>query len=85
LTNQDNFKDLAIENEVFQEQSSETDPQKDQLTDKPRYHMILKAISNLENLFDLREIFKGSKNEKTRISCPMHKTINLGTSETPKI
>jgi hypothetical protein len=26
LTNQDNFKDLAIDDEVFQEQSVETDP-----------------------------------------------------------
>jgi hypothetical protein len=26
LTNQDNFKDLAMDDEVFQEQSTETDP-----------------------------------------------------------
>jgi hypothetical protein len=51
FTNQDNFKDLAIDNEVFQEQLSETDPQTDQPTNKPRSHMIPKGIANLENLF----------------------------------
>jgi hypothetical protein len=84
LANQDNFKDLAIDDEVFQEQPIETDPQTDQPTDKPRSHTILKGIANLENLFDLRERFKGSKNTKTGSSCPMHKTINLGTPENPK-
>jgi hypothetical protein len=46
--------------------------------------MIPKGIANLENLFDLKEIFKGSKNAKTGSSCPMHETINLGTLENPK-
>jgi hypothetical protein len=46
--------------------------------------MIPKGIANLENLFDLRERFKGSKNAKMRSSCPMHETINLGTPENPK-
>jgi hypothetical protein len=41
-------------------------------------------MANLENLFDPREQFKGSKNAKTGSSCPMHETINLGTSENPK-
>jgi hypothetical protein len=59
LTNQDNFKDLAIDDEVFQEQSTETDPQIDQPTDKPSSHMIPKGVANLENIFDLRERFKG--------------------------
>jgi hypothetical protein len=84
LTNQDNFKDLAIDDEVFQEKLAETDPHTDQPTDKPRSHMIPKGIANLENLFDLRERFKGSKNTKTGSSCPMHETINLGTPENPK-
>jgi hypothetical protein len=84
LTNQDNFKDLAIDDEVFQEKLAETDHQTDQLTDKPRYHITLKGIANLENLFDLRERFKGSKNTKMESSCPMHETINLGTQENPK-
>ena len=46
--------------------------------------MILKGVSNLENLFDLRERFKGSTNTKTGSSCPMYETINLGTPENPK-
>jgi ribonuclease HI len=84
FTNQDNFKDLAIDDEVFQEQSKETNPRTDQPTDKLKSHIILKGITNLENLFDLRERFKGSKNAKTSSSCPMHETINLGTSENQK-
>ena len=46
--------------------------------------MIPKGVANLENLFDLREIFRGPKNAKTRISCPIHETINLGIPENPK-
>jgi hypothetical protein len=84
LTNQDNFKYLAIDDEVFQEQSIETNLRTDQPIDKLMYHMITKGIANLENLFDLRERFKGSKNAKTKSSCPMHETINLGTLENPK-
>jgi hypothetical protein len=89
LTNQDNFKDLAIDDEVFQEKLVELDPhvqkpETDQSTDKLRSHTIPKGIANLENLFDLREIFKGSTNTKIGSSCPMHGTINLGTLENPK-
>jgi hypothetical protein len=88
LTNHDNFKDLAIDDEIFQEELVETNPhvqrvETDQLTDKPWFHMILKGVSNLENLFDLREIFKGSTNTKTESSCPMYETINIGTLENP--
>jgi hypothetical protein len=75
---------MAIDDEVFQEQSGETDPQIDLPTEKPKYHMIPKGISNLENLFYLREIFKVSKNMKMRIYCPMHETINFGTPKNPK-
>jgi hypothetical protein len=84
LTNQDNFKDLAIDDEVFQEQSMEIDPHTDRPTDKSKSHMISKGITNLENLFDLKERFKGSKNVNIGISCPMHETINLETLENPK-
>jgi hypothetical protein len=64
LTNQENFKDMAIDDEIFQEQLVEIDPRvqragTDQSTDKPRFHTILKGVANLENLFDLRERFKG--------------------------
>jgi len=41
-------------------------------------------VANLENLFDLREIFKGLKNENTRSSCPIYEIINPGTHENPK-
>jgi hypothetical protein len=38
----------------------------------------------LENLFDLKERFKGPKNAKTSSSCPLHETVNLGTLENPR-
>jgi hypothetical protein len=47
LTNQDNFKDLAIDDEVFQEKLAETEPHTDQPTEKPRSNMIPKGVSNL--------------------------------------
>jgi hypothetical protein len=37
----------------------------------------------LENLFDLKERFRGPKNAKTGSSCPVHETINLRTLENP--
>jgi hypothetical protein len=46
--------------------------------------MIPKGVANLENLFDLRERFKGSTNTKIGSSCPMYETINLGTPENLK-
>jgi hypothetical protein len=75
---------LAIDNEVFQEKVEETDPHTNQPTNKPRYHMISKGVSNLENLFYLRERFKGSTNTKIGSSCPMYETINIGTPQNPK-
>jgi hypothetical protein len=89
LTNQENFKDLVIDDELFQEHLVEIDPHKqggetDQSADKPRFHTIPNGVSNLENLFDLRKIFKGSTNTKTRSSCPMYETINLGTPQNHK-
>jgi hypothetical protein len=38
----------------------------------------------MENLFDLRERFRGPRNAKTGSSCPIYETINLGTPENPK-
>jgi hypothetical protein len=84
LTNQDNFKYLTIDDELLQEKSTETDPRIGQPIDKSKSHTILKGIANLENLFDLKERFKGPRNTKTGISCPLHETINLGTQEYPK-
>jgi hypothetical protein len=46
--------------------------------------MIPKGVANLENHFDLREIFKGSMNTKMGSSCPMYETINLVTPKNPK-
>jgi hypothetical protein len=46
--------------------------------------MIPKGVADLENIFDLRERFKGSTNIKTGSSCPMHENVNLGTPENPK-
>jgi hypothetical protein len=84
LANQDNFKGLDIDDEVFHEKLVETDPHLDQSTEKPRSHTIPKGVANLENLFDPREIFKRSKNSKTGSSCPIHETINIGTPKNPK-
>jgi hypothetical protein len=73
LTYQENFKDLAIDDEIFQEQLAETDPRTDQPTKKPRSHMILNGVANLENIFDLREIFKGSTHTKKGVPVPCTK------------
>ena len=62
----------------------ETDPRMIQLMDKSKGHVIPKGIANLENIFDLKERFKGPKNAKTGISCPLHITVNLGTLEALK-
>jgi hypothetical protein len=55
LTNQDNFKYLAIDDEEFQEKSIEIDPQTGQPMDKSKDHTIPKGIANLENLFYLKQ------------------------------
>jgi hypothetical protein len=75
---------LAIDDEVFQEKSTETDPRIGQHVVKSKSYTIPKGIANLENIFDLKERFKGPKNAKTSSSCPLHETVNLGTSENPK-
>jgi hypothetical protein len=84
LTNHFFFKYLDIDDEVFQEKLAETDYYEPKnviyhSNNKPRFHMILKVVTNLENLFDLRERFKASKNAKIGGSCPIDETINLGT------
>ena len=45
--------------------------------------MIPKGVANQENLFGLRERFRGPRNEKIGISCPIYETINLGTLDNP--
>jgi hypothetical protein len=64
----------------FHEQRGETDHS----NNKPRFHTTPKGVANLENLFDLRERFKGSMNTKTGSSYPIYETINLGTLKNPK-
>jgi hypothetical protein len=46
--------------------------------------MIPKGVANIENLFYLRERFRGTKNEKLGRSCPIYETINIGTLKNPK-
>jgi hypothetical protein len=84
LTNQDNFKDLAIDDEEFQENSTKRGPMEDQHTDISKGHMISKGVANLEDLFDLKEQFKGPKRERTDSSYTLHETVNLGTPENPR-
>jgi hypothetical protein len=46
--------------------------------------MIPKGVTNLQDLFDIKERFKDPKNAKTRSSCPLHETVNIGTLENPR-
>jgi hypothetical protein len=85
LTNQDNFKDLTIDDEEFQEKSMENEPWTEHHVDELKDHMIPKVVVNLENLFDLKERFKGPKNARTNSSCPLHETVNIGTPKNPKL
>jgi hypothetical protein len=84
LTNQYNFKDIAIDDEELQEKKTETNPQAGQDVKKLKAHTIPRGIDNLESMFDLKDHFKGPKNAKTCISCPLHITVNLGTLEALK-
>jgi hypothetical protein len=84
LTNQDNFKDLTIDDEEFREKTPKTNPQIGQDLRKLKAHTIPRGISNLESLFDLKDHFKGPINAKTGSSCPLHEIVNLGTPENPK-
>jgi hypothetical protein len=84
LTNQDNFKDLAIDDEEFREKTTGTNPQIGQDVGKLKAHTIPKGVANLESLFDIKDRFKGPKNAKTGSSFPLHETVNLGTPENQK-
>jgi hypothetical protein len=53
LTNQDNFKDLAIDDEEFQEKTTKTKPQTRQDVGNMKAHTIPKGVANLEIMFDL--------------------------------
>lgn len=80
---------MAINDEIFQELLTKSNLHEQKrgtghFDDKPKFHTIPKGVVNLENLFELRERFRGPKNAKTRSSCPIYKTINLGTTENPK-
>jgi len=81
FTNQYNFKYLSIDDEKFQEKSIKTNPWTGQPMDKSKAQTILKGIANLENMFDLKKRFKGTKNANIGSSIPLHETIYLGTPE----
>ena len=84
LTNKDDIKDLAIDNEHFQEKKTGTNPQTGQDVGNLKAHTIPKGITNLESMFDLKDHFKGPKNVKSGSFCPLHGTVNLGTPKTSK-
>jgi len=84
LTNQDNFKDLAINDEEFQEKKTESNPQAGQDVKQLKDHTIPRGVANLESLFDLNDRFKGPKSVKIGSSYPLHETVNLGIPEAPK-
>ena len=80
---------MVIDDEIFQELLTKSNIHeqkkgKDHFDEKPKFHTIPKGVANLKNLFDLREIFRGAKNEKSGSSFPIYKTINLGTPKNPK-
>jgi hypothetical protein len=58
LTNEENFRDLAIDDEEFQEiiieqEDKEFEAKKDNIVENPKLHTMPKGVVNLENLFDL--------------------------------
>ena len=58
LTNEENFKDLAIDDEFFQKVLSKHEDvvhgvDKDNNMTQPKLHTMPKGVVNLENLFDL--------------------------------
>jgi hypothetical protein len=57
---------------------------KDNNITQPKIHTMPRGVVNLENLFDLREIFKNPKNFKTGSSCLTYEVINLGSVNNPK-
>jgi ribonuclease HI len=88
FTNEENFRDLAIDDEVFQEMIVGQDnqipnPTKRSNPTQPKLHTMPRGVVSLENLFDLQEKFKKPKNTKTNSSCPFYEVINLGTADNP--
>jgi len=86
FTNEENFRDLTIDDEVFQEMIARHDNQIPNPTysidmNQIKLHTMPQRVVNIENLFDLQEKFKKSKNTKTSSSCPLYEVINLGTIE----
>jgi len=84
LTNQDNFKNISIDDEELQENLTERGLMENWHTNRSKAHTIPKGVANLEDLFDLKEQFKGPKSEKTGSSCPLHESMNIGTPENPR-
>jgi hypothetical protein len=89
LTNEENFRDLAIDDDVFQkilveEDNQDANPIGGNNSNQPKIHTMPQGVVSLENLFDLREKFKKPKNTKTNSLCPSYEVINLGTMTIPK-
>jgi len=89
LTNEENLKDLAIDDDTFQgmlaeQEDNEHNIDKDNNTTNPKIHTMPMGVVNLEIIFYLREIYKNPKNVKTGSSCLAYGVTNLVTVENPK-
>jgi hypothetical protein len=88
FTNEENFRDLAIDDEIFQEMIEGQDNQKPNPMEgskptHPKIHTMPQGVVSLENLFNIQEKFKKPKNTKTSSSCPLYEVINVGTDDNP--
>jgi hypothetical protein len=72
LTNEICFRDLAIDDEVFQKIIVEYDnqypnPTKGSNLTQPQLHTMPRGVVSLDNLFDLQEKFKNQKISKPTV------------------
>jgi hypothetical protein len=89
LANEEKFKDLFIDDDVFQKILVEHEYVGNSVdkyinTTQTKFHTMLRGVVNLENLFYLREKFKNPKNAKTSSSCHAYEVINLGIVNNPR-
>ena len=76
LTNEENFKDIVIDNEEHQANLQNKDVTKGTF--------IPKGVRSLEGMFDLHHKFRKPTNVKTNSSSMQYELINLGTEVDPK-
>ena len=76
MLNTDVFKDVVIE-----EEDHDQALQKEQ--EEGKGNPMPKGIMSLENLFDLKNRFRGPPNTKVQSSTLAHQQLNLGTKENP--